>query len=177
MKRERALAIVICALVLLLVFRGVFIKPKGKVETLPASLDTSQPFFAVYFASPQGDQLLPEFRSGEGSVEQRLEALIEGPRSPGLIRTLPQKTQVLDYLQRGNLIIVNFNHHLMTDHSGGSTGEIMTVYSIVNTLVGSSGIERVQILVEHETIQTLAGHLDLGEPLTKDYALLNSYSL
>lgn len=177
MKREHTLALVLGALLLLFVVRGLVVKPQGQFEprTEQRAVDLSGPFYAVYFAAPKGEQLIPEFRLGAGTIEQRLAALLEGPRSADLSRTLPNGVQVLDYGQLGNLLIVNFSHHLVTNHPGGSNGEILTVYSIVNTLVGVAGIERVQILVEHKSIDTLAGHLNLREPLRKDYTVFHSF--
>ena len=52
--------------------------------------------------------------------------------------------------------------------SGGSLDETLAVYSLVNALtVNLPGISAVQILVEGQQVDTLAGHLDLRYPLGK----------
>ena len=48
----------------------------------------------------------------------------------------------------------------------------MTVYSIVNSLTQFEDIEKVQILIAGEEIETLAGHMDLAYPLERDESLI-----
>ena len=50
----------------------------------------------------------------------------------------------------------------------------MTVYSIVNTLAELPEIEMVRFLIEGEEIETLAGHLDLSEPVYPDEGLIKN---
>ncbi len=172
MKLKRGVAIGVGLLVLLLLVRGILHIPRGKEEALPSFVDVTQPFYPVYFGSPDGGALLPEFHQGEGTIENLLASLLAGPQSPDLVAVLPQGVAVLGYSHRGDTLYVNFSHHLVTNHPGGSTGEIITVYGIVNTLIGAQGIHKVQILVENKVLETLAGHLELKEPLTRDYELL-----
>ena len=87
---------------------------------------------------------------------------------------LPVDTAVLGYRQAGGTLYINFSHHLVSNHPGGSTGEILTVYGIVNSLTDIAGVERVQILVENQIIETLAGHLNLQRALVKDHSALGS---
>lgn len=179
MKWERGMALVVLGLILLLLIRGILSDPlglkiKGDGEVQPVLVDLDQPFYPVYFATPDAQQLVPEFRQGQATIDQVLADLVEGPRRKDLVRVLPPETKVLGYSKRGNVLYVNFSHHLITNHPGGSAGEIITVYGIVNTLVGLSGVRRVQILVDSEQIETLAGHLNLKDPLQKDYTILAS---
>ena len=56
---------------------------------------------------------------------------------------------------------------------GGSTQELLTVYTMVNTLtVNLSTIAAVQILIDGHEADTLAGHVDLRRPLRKNEALI-----
>ncbi|HBG02409.1 MAG TPA: hypothetical protein DDW87_12685 [Firmicutes bacterium] len=174
MRLRRSVAIVIAVLILVLLVRGVFHVVWDKGETLLVSVDVTQPFYPVYFGSADGAGLIPEFRQGEGTIEERIASLLEGPRLPGLVGVIPRDVRLLGYSQQNGILSLSFSHHLMTNHPGGSTGEILTVYGIVNTLVGARGVEKVQILVENRPIITLAGHLDLRGPLSKDYELLGS---
>jgi spore germination protein GerM len=164
-------------LLLALVVGGVFHLAWEKRQTLPVSVDVKQPFYAVYFGSPDGDGLIPEFRQGEGTIDERVASLLEGPRLSGSVGVLPKDVRFLGYSQRDGTLFLNFSHHLITNHPGGSSSEILTVYGIVNTLSGVQGVQKVQILVENRLITTLAGHLDLREPLSKDYELIGSSHL
>ena len=56
---------------------------------------------------------------------------------------------------------------MTTEHSGGSLDELLTVYALVNALTTNiAEISGVQILVDGREVDTLAGHIDLRQPLT-----------
>src|SRR5947209_5168592 len=58
-------------------------------------------------------------------------------------------------------------------HPGGSSSELLTVYSIVNALTSNlPTITRVQILVDGKEVDSLAGHVDLRRPLEADLTLV-----
>ena len=120
----------------------------------------------LYFATKSGMYLDVEQRPVRGDkVLGALEELIQGPKNSDLSATIPPGVQVLSVRIVDNLALVNFNEKLVTNHWGGSTGELLTIYSIVNTVGQFSPIERVQILVEGQKIETLAGHFFLKESL------------
>ena len=61
----------------------------------------------------------------------------------------------------------------MTNHEGGSSGELQTIYSIVNTLALSfPEIKEVQILVAGNREETIAGHIDITTPLGPDRKII-----
>ena len=56
---------------------------------------------------------------------------------------------------------------------GGSRSELLTVYSIVNSLVANfPAIRSVQILLEDRMVTSLGGHVDLSRPLPADMTLV-----
>ncbi len=126
----------------------------------------------LYFANGQADRLLQETR--QVVVTDRdinvviLEELIKGPQDPELGRTVPEDTRVNQVEVEAGLAYADFSEELRTSHWGGSTGEILTVYSIVNTLAERPEIDRVQFIIDGEEIETLAGHIELSEPLDPD---------
>ena len=140
----------------------------------------------VFFQSLQRhDLLVPVTRSVDNFIsldwqaKQLLEKLVEGPaQSEGLAGTVPEGTRLARFYldERGTAYLV-FNRALTAGHEGGTTGELMTVYSIVNTLcVNFPTVQRVRILIEGADSGatppsrrgTLAGHIDLSRPLTLD---------
>ncbi|MEW5919445.1 MAG: GerMN domain-containing protein [Bacillota bacterium] len=131
---------------------------------------------SLYFADEQSDRLVKEERSlaleGREPAVAVLEELIEGPEYPAHGRTIPPDVKVRDVKIGGGVAAADFSEELRTSHWGGSTGEILTVYSIVNTLAELPGVERVQILIEGEVVDTLVGHLELLEPLSPDWGLV-----
>jgi hypothetical protein len=64
---------------------------------------------------------------------------------------------------------VDLSAEISTAHPGGTTNEILTVYAIVNALtVNLPAISGVQLLVNGQEVDTLAGHIDLRRPLQQD---------
>ena len=62
---------------------------------------------------------------------------------------------------------------LKDNHPGGIGTEIMTIYSIVNSLVlNIPEIDAVKILIDGKESITLAGHIDLKFPLKADMLLI-----
>ena len=64
---------------------------------------------------------------------------------------------------------------MTTRHTGGSLDELFTVYAIVNSAtVNLPAISRVQILIDGKEVDTLAGHVDLRNPLSKNLTWVKS---
>lgn len=130
----------------------------------------------LYFAGTEG-YLVPEQREVPkvaGIARKTMEELCKGPESEGLLPTMPRGTRLLDINIRDGLCTVDFSKELVENHPGGSSGELVTVYSIVNTLTQFPSVEKVVILVEGQRVQTLAGHLDLSIPLERNPGMLKS---
>lgn len=129
----------------------------------------------LYFAEPSGDKLRPETRELDGYGDfpkAAMEALSEGPRAQDLRATLPEGTKVLGVEIRDEVAYVDFSNEFVANHPGGSSGELMTVYSVVSTLCDLPGIKRVSFKVEGKTIPLLKGQVDLTEPLSPDESLI-----
>ena len=111
---------------------------------------------------------------GEGTVEQArqiIEAQI-GPVAEPLVSAVPPGTRLrtLFVTDRGEAF-VDFSHELLTGHSGGSTNELLTVYTVVDALTANlPAVTAVQLLVDGKQVETLAGHVDLRRPLAKNLA-------
>jgi len=133
----------------------------------------------LYFSDRDGEYLIGEKRRIVRKADMKEEAkevmneLIKGP-SGRLTPTLPPRTKLLAIqLNEEGVAKVNFNKSLSKDHPGGSSAEIMTTYSIVNSLtLNFAKIKQVQILIEGRPIETIAGHLSLVRPLSPNPALI-----
>jgi hypothetical protein len=108
-----------------------------------------------------------------GQVRAVMEELIRGPRA-GLQPTLAPETRVLEvFVSARGVAYVDLSKEARAVASGGSEAELITVYSVVNSLiVNFPALKRVQILVEDRPASTLAGHVDLTRPLPPDMTLL-----
>lgn len=126
----------------------------------------------LFFSDSEAEYLLGEKRGISKRAEVKEEAreaiaeLIKGPKGK-LTPTLPPRTKLLSLqISETGVAKVNFNQALSKDHPGGSSAEMMTVYSIVNSLtLNFPQIKKVQILIEGKPIESIAGHLSLRQPL------------
>jgi spore germination protein GerM len=127
----------------------------------------------LYFSDREGEYLIGEKRKILKKNQVREEAketiieLINGPKGK-LIPTLPPRTKLLTLqIDDTGVAEVNFSLALSKDHPGGSSAEMMTVYSIVNSLtLNFPQIKRVQILIDGRPIETITGHLSLRKPIS-----------
>ena len=96
-------------------------------------------------------------------VERQLET---APRQ--LLSPFPRGTHLRAvYLADDGILFVDLSGEVTTEHSGGSLDELLTVYALVNALTTNvAEISAVQILVDGREVDTLAGHIDLRQPLT-----------
>lgn len=132
----------------------------------------------LFFQSPsRTDLLVPVKRkifnlnSMSQQVSQTIQQLIAGPHSgEGAYSSIPPGVSLLRcYLSENGIAYVVFSPEISDNHPGGTSSELITIYSIVNTLcVNFPTIQAVQILVEGRMESTLAGHIDITKPLTLD---------
>jgi spore germination protein GerM len=104
-------------------------------------------------------------------ANQVIQQLISGPESgEGAIGTIPPRTKLNRlYISREGIAYVIFNEAMTKTHIGGTAAELITIYSIVDTLcVNFPSIRAVQIIVDGATDSTLAGHVDISYPLFLD---------
>jgi hypothetical protein len=145
----------------------------------PAPALAADARYTVYyeFSMPNETYLVPvtALRSFAPSpAEGVISALIDGPpATEGLpYRTLiPKGTRLLGVEMKGDIAYVNFSKEI-TSANVGSRGDALLVASIVNSLCTIPGVNRVQILVDGSKVETLAGHVYVGEPLKQSDAVV-----
>ncbi|MGD8971450.1 MAG: GerMN domain-containing protein [Desulfobacterales bacterium] len=153
----------------------------GQASTAGVSVTDTQafPVVHIYFADRNGRYLQAEeriFSGAEREIDRGraiVEALIKGPR-PGLMRTIPAGTQLRAfYLAPGNRAYVDLSERITEQYPGGCKSEILTLYSIVNSLIlNLPEVSTVKILVGGRDVSTLAGHIDIRYPFTADMSLI-----
>ncbi len=125
----------------------------------------------LYFSDSQAMYLLPEKRKISQTpslARQAVIELIKGPENSDFYPTIPERTKVNEVYIVDDIAYIDLSEEIFKNHSGGSTGELMTVYSIVNTLTEIPPIKGVQILVEGNEMKSLSGHIDISMPLLRD---------
>jgi germination protein M len=125
----------------------------------------------LYFSDSQAMYLVAEKRKilpTTSLAKQVVIELIKGPDSSDLYSTIPEGTRVNEVYIADDIVYVDLSEEVFKNHPGGSSGELMTVYSIVNSLTEISPIKGVQILVEGNERNSLVGHVDISMPLLRD---------
>jgi spore germination protein GerM len=113
---------------------------------------------------------------GEGTLEQAREIVAAqvAPVAQPLLSAIPTGTTVRAlYLTEGGDAYVDFSREMTSGHTGGTAVELLTIYTIVNALTENlPAVTGVQVLVDGKEVDTLAGHVDLRNPLGKNLALV-----
>ena len=128
----------------------------------------------LYFADRDAQGLVGESRKvhfGAGleeNVEAAVNALVAGPQEEQHAAVLPAEARLQQtfYTDATKTLFLDFNSALVTRHPGGSTAEYLTLSALVRTVAANfPEVARLQILVDGQAIDTLAGHFDISKPI------------
>ena len=145
---------------------------ESDVVDVTLSGDTKKATVTLYFANDTAEGLTTEKRDIEIPASSTLEKvvveeLIKGPKNAGSISIIPAETKVLSVETKNGVCFVNLSKEFVDKYQGGTAGEILTIYPIVNSLTELDGIKSVQFLIEGEKRESFA-HIAISEPLVKD---------
>lgn len=174
----------------LLVLVIVFFRGGGREMVMPAAetAPSAEPSGAeaprasrrvtLFFLSEEDSLLHPETReiaaddSAVGEATSTVQELIRGSLK-GYLSPFPQETKLRQlFITKDGIAYVDFSKEFMDKHPSGSSAELATVYSIVNTLAYNfKAIKKVFILVEGGEKETLGGHINLGQAFLPLYSL------
>jgi germination protein M len=130
----------------------------------------------LYFANEQGDALVKVNREVAYSSNISLEKLVMEQLIKGVqddeqaYPTLNQQTKVVSATVRDGICYVNLSEQFLTPESNVSSEVV--VYSVVNSLVELSNINKVQILVNGEDDLTYNETLSLSSPFERNLELV-----
>lgn len=146
--------------------------PTAATASAPSATDTRRLNATLYYVSDDGASLVGVAREipfGGTPAEQAraiITAQLEAAPS-GAVSPIPAGVTLrgLFLTPRGDAY-VDLSREIITGHPGGSLNEALTVYALVNALTDNiKDITGVQILVNGQQVDTLAGHIDLRQPL------------
>jgi spore germination protein GerM len=131
----------------------------------------------LFFVSDDGmrlDSIEREIPYAEGAEQAReiINAQI-APAAP-LLSAIPAGTMLRAvYITDRGDAYVDLSAEAVSAHPGGTQNELLTVYTIVDALtVNLPAVHAVQILIDGKEVETLAGHVDLRQPLAKNLGLV-----
>ena len=162
MRNHRLLCVMVCVL-----------SAVGLVCGYLSAQEADSTKVSLYFVGTEELKLAVEKRTidhASNIVEQiklTIEELIKGP-TQALMPTIPSETKLQEvFLDERGCAYLDFSRAISQNHSGGTTGELVTISSIVNTLVRNfpEEIRKVRILIGGQEAKTLAGHIDISKPI------------
>lgn len=152
------------------------------IATESTDLDSAE----LYFPGADGRlylhrQTVPATDEVMARIEMVVKALLEGPAgaTDGTLQPpLPTGTRLVGVYRYDEQTVALDLRSPEGDEPGqlppsGSKQELLSVYSLVNTVViGHEGVERVVLLWNGSQPETFAGHVDVSRPLAADPGLI-----
>ncbi len=134
----------------------------------------------LFFPSEMDSLLHREEREiiSSSSVEEQARSivleLLKGPQQE-YVSSIPPETRLREvFVTKDGVAYIDFSREIMDKHLSGSSAEISTIYSVVNSLTYNiKPIKKVFILVDGGEKKTLGGHIDLTQPFLPLYDLVS----
>jgi len=104
------------------------------------------------------------FGGPQVDLKEVMAELLKGPQTNDLSRVIPEGTILKGITLEYGVAYADFSEELLQANVG-SEAEAVLVDSIVKTLTQLEEVDSVQILVEGEIVETIAGHITINEPL------------
>jgi len=152
--------------------------PVTSAPTTPK--ETAHITATLFFGAADGQSLAPMRRDvalaasvveqGRQIVTAQLTEMAPAP----YVSVIPAGTMLRAFYvtERGDAF-VDLSSDIIRGHPGGSLNELLTVYAIVNAVTANlPAVTRVQILIDGKEADTIAGHVDLRRPLTRNDSLV-----
>lgn len=130
----------------------------------------------LYFANESGDLLVEENRrnvvyNSNISLEKLvLEKLVEGPLTEGAYPTINPTTKVLSVTVKDGICYVNLSSDFLSQPY--SVTSRVTIYSITNSLVELSNVNKVQISIDGENNISYRENVNLNNVLERNLDIL-----
>jgi germination protein M len=121
----------------------------------------------LYFSN--GTKLVPEYREISLGKEYPtayyfIHELLKGPQSSALSSAIPAGTTLLSLTVNGGICTVNLSQEFVSSRPGTAQAATLAVYSIVNTLTSIPGINKVQLLINGEKLNSYQ-NININSPL------------
>lgn len=128
----------------------------------------------LFYVSPDGAELVPVVRDvalAPTPAEQArriVEAQVQPP-AEGMFSAIPKGTTVRGvFLGAHGEAYVDLSPEVRTGHGGGTMNETLAVFAVVNAITSNlPDVSAVQILIDGKEVDSLAGHVDLRQPIKR----------
>jgi len=131
----------------------------------------------LYFSNRIGNRLIKEEYKGLYDSSEPLEKfivqkLIDGPTGNKSYRSIPKDVKLLGISTKDGICYVNFDSSIETKIS--TVKDDVLIYSIVNSLLEVSYINKVQITVNGESDMKLHNNISIKNPFTKNQDIVEA---
>lgn len=158
---------------------GLDVTPIGLImesDVMGESSDGAKSTVSLYFCDEMGEGLIKETREvlipASSSVEKIIvEELLRGPVAKNAISAIPAGVKALSVETKNGVCFVNLSNEFLTKLTGGSSAEVLAVYSFVNSLTELDTISSVQFLIEGEKKESLP-HMSINEPIGRKTSMI-----
>jgi len=131
----------------------------------------------IYFVDSEMLRLIPTtVYVDEKSVEKNAKAviaeLVNGhDDNPKILRTIPDVRNGVTVKVKNDTAYVNFSKKFVSAHTDNQIHEVLTVYSIVNSLSSLEGITKVRFTIDGKSQAEFKGSIDMRETFVPDYTI------
>ncbi len=131
----------------------------------------------LYFSSKDGTKLVPENRevhySSNISLEKLvMEQLMEGPKTKGVLATVPTGTKLITITVVDGVCYVNLDETFLNQNQ--EISEQIVLYSIVDSLTELSSVSKVQISINGDTSGKCRYTYDLAPMYEQDLSIVDN---
>ncbi|SCG95359.1 Spore germination protein [uncultured Clostridium sp.] len=130
---------------------------------------------ALYFANESGDKLVKQnvqvkYSTNTSKEKLIVEKLMHGPQGESVHPIISSTCTLLSVTVKDNICYVNFDSEFLA--SAHDIKPEITIYSIVNSLIEGTAVNKVQIMVNGEKNVLYMNTIDLSHPLQQDLDLI-----
>lgn len=136
----------------------------------------------VYFGQKGKDILASELKTVRkrsmliAQARQIVETLLEGPTSTSLYPIIPKGTRLRGLFFDSGVFIIDLSKEFAEISNFGASEQILSVYSLVNSLTELDQRVKVRFLINGSEPSTEYGHIDISQNLMRNEDLVISES-
>lgn len=127
----------------------------------------------LYYASTDAEYLVTEShkvpKDKADDASYVMEKLLAGPVSDGLVNAIAKDTKINSVKVENGICTVDLSGEFI--EKSGTANERMAIYSVVNTMCGLDGADKVQFLIDGKKIMIFGSYI-FDEPFEADISIV-----
>ena len=150
--------------------------PTPSTPVAPSDSAAKSVKLTLYFPNSDATGLIATDRTVVVKDQEVIKAMFTQLETPpsGLEKPLPKGTTLLKAtVGADGVATIDLSTDFQKNFGGGSAGEQMTMYSIVNSLTTLPNVHSVQFLLNGKKQDGILGHLDTSAPLKRNESLIS----